>query len=131
MIGTRIEMPQIDPQETAWMNRVVVRVMSVLWLMLGSVIFAVGAHVALGGDQHDLKGLINKGIFLGPLTVYFAIYGIFTNSSNHVSQPSRTPGRLLRKHWLLFVGCLVFEAVVLTAWTMYLHQHGFPDVWTD
>jgi hypothetical protein len=125
-------MVQDDPQETAWMNRVVGRVMSVLWLMLGSLIFAVGAHVALGGDPHNLKGLINKGIVLGPLAVYFAIYGIFASSrGDDGSMPSRTPGDLLRKHWLLFAGCFVFESVVLGAWTMYLHQHGFPYVWID
>jgi hypothetical protein len=124
-------MPQNDPQEMAWMNRIVLRVMSVLWLMLGSLIFAVGAHVALGDDPRDLKSLINKGIVLGPVAVYFAIYGIFTNSSNDVPNPSRTLGHLLRRHWLLFAGCLVFDAIVLAAWTMYLHQHGFPNVWTD
>ncbi len=124
-------MAQIDSQETAWMSRIVGRAMSVLWLMLGSLIFAVGAHFALVDGPHDVKALINKGIFLGPLAVYFAVYGIFASSSNNVSMPSRTPRRLLRKHWLLFAGCLVFEAAVLAAWTMYLHQHGFPDVWTD
>jgi hypothetical protein len=48
-------MPRIDPRENAWMNRVVGRAMSALWLMIGGLIFAVGAQVALHGAPHDLK----------------------------------------------------------------------------
>jgi hypothetical protein len=119
-----------DPQDYIWMNRIAGRVMGVLSVMFGALFFLVGAHIALYGP-HDMDSLSGRGVVFGPLVIYFGVGAFFANPKSDKSIGSRTPGALLRRFWPFLAGGLVFEAVVLTAWTIYLHQHGFTNVWID
>jgi hypothetical protein len=117
-----------DPQDVIWMNRIVGRVMGVLFVMLGVLFFVVGAHLALYGP-HDMDSLSGRGVIYGPLMAYLGACSIFANPKSDESVSSRTPRALLRRSWPFLAGGLAFETVVLTAWAVYCHQHGLASVW--
>jgi hypothetical protein len=95
--------------------------------MCAIFLFFLGTYGALH-DSHQRKDLINKAVLGAPVYFYFAIYLIFANRTNSPSVETLTRWQWIRRHWLVCVGCVAFELVVLAGWVIYLRHHGFTHV---
>jgi hypothetical protein len=115
----------MDQQPDHWSERVGSFVLAGFLLMCGGFLFFLGTYGALH-DTRQHKDLINKGVIGAPVFFYFAVYLIVESGrTTPASERELTRWQWARRHWMLCLGCLAVEVVVLSGWVTYLNLHGF------
>jgi hypothetical protein len=129
-------MAESEDKLKAWDLSVMSAVVGGFFIMMSLFFFFIGTYGVLHDPSHRPKDLINKAVLGAPLCFYLGAY-LFLPASRKEDPDAEidremgyTPSQFewMVEHWVLVLGCIAFEALVLTSWVVYLHHHGFKDV---
>jgi len=129
-------MAESEDKLKAWDQRMMGAVLGGFFVMMSLFLFFIGTYCVLHDTSQARKDLINKAVLGAPLQFYLGIY-LFLPASRKEEPDAEinkeigyTPSRFewMVQHWVLVVGSIGFEALVLASWVIYLHHHGFEHV---